>query len=321
MINRLNKFLEKAMPLLTPTGVILGLLCTSWLHSYSFLTPWIFAAMTFAGSLGSNYKDLGKVLMHPLPIIAIFVILHVLMPLVGWGAGTLFFPGDDLTQTGFILLFVIPTGVISLVWVTIYRGNIALTLALILLDTMLSPFIVPYSLSLMVGAKVQMNPWDIMQGLMWMVVIPSLIGMALNQITKGKIKTKWGPNLAPFSKIGLFVVVALNSAVVAPYLSEMNMKLVSIIVIAFAGATLGYMLGWLVSKLLGWDRELTVAMTFNSGMRNLSAGAVLATSFFPPPVALPVIAGMLFQQILAAIYGHWLGKSYGMNTQGVTKAA
>jgi predicted Na+-dependent transporter len=309
------------MPVLTPAGVALGLLCTTWLHSYSFLAPWIFAAMTFAGSLGSNYKDLGKVLMHPLPIIAIFTILHVIMPLIGWGAGSLFFQGDDLTQTGFVLLFVIPTGVISLVWVTIYRGNLALTLALILLDTMLSPFIVPFSLSLLVGAKVQMDTWDIMQGLLWMVVIPSLIGMALNQITKGKIKTKWGPNLAPFSKIGLFIVVALNSAVVAPYLSQMNMKLAVIIAVAFICATFGYMLGWIVAKAMNWDRDLTIALTFNSGMRNLSAGAVLATTFFPPPVALPVIAGMLFQQILAAIYGHRLSKSYGMNAPATTKAA
>ncbi|WP_342774612.1 bile acid:sodium symporter family protein [Paenibacillus piri] len=321
MINRLNKFLEKAMPFLTPTGVVLGLLCTSWLHSYSFLAPWVFAAMTFAGSLGSNFKDLGKVMMHPLPIIAIFVILHVVMPLVGWGAGNLFFPGDDLTLSGFVLMFVIPTGVISLVWVTIYRGNVALTLALILLDTILSPFIVPFSLSLLVGAKVQMDAWDIMRGLLWMVVIPSLIGMALNQITKGKIKASWGPNLAPFSKIALFIVVALNGAVIAPYLQQMNTKLVVIILVAFVCATIGYMLGWLFAKLMGWDRDLTIALTFNSGMRNLSAGAVLATTFFPPPVALPVIAGMLFQQILAALYGHRLSKSYGMNGPAATKAA
>ncbi|NOU97196.1 bile acid:sodium symporter family protein [Paenibacillus sp. LMG 31456] len=321
MLNRLNKVLEKVMPLLTPIGVIVGLLCASWLSSYSFLAPWIFAAMTFAGSLGSNFKDLGKVIMHPLPLIIIFIILHVVMPLIGWGAGQLFFPGDDLTQTGFILLFVIPTGVISLVWVTIYRGNIALTLALILLDTMLSPFIVPYSLTLFVGAKVQMNTWDIMQGLLYMVVIPSLIGMALNQLTKGKIKTQWGPNLAPFSKIGLFIVVSLNSSVIAPYLKQMNKQLIVIIVVAFLCATLGYVLGWFVAKVMGWNRELTIALTFNSGMRNLSAGAVLAIAFFPAPVALPVIAGMLFQQILAALFGYRLGKSLGMNGQTSTKAA
>ncbi|MZQ81457.1 bile acid:sodium symporter family protein [Paenibacillus sp. 5J-6] len=313
MLIRLNKTLEKAMPFITPTAVAVGLIGSVWLHNLSFLVPWIFAMMTFFGSIGSNFKDLQKVMMHPLPIIANFIILHLAMPLLGWGAGSLFFPGDDLTQTGFVLLFVIPTGVVSLVWVTIYGGNIALTLALILLDTLLSPFIVPLSLSLIVGAKVHMDQWEIMRGLFLMVVIPSLIGTFLNQWTKGKIKTTWGPRLAPFSKIGLFVVVAINSSVIAPYLKNMNGQLVKIIVIAFASATIGYLAGWLVSRMMKWEREVTIALTFNSGMRNLSAGAVLAISFFPPPVALPVVAGMLFQQILAAVFGQRLAKSYGIN--------
>jgi BASS family bile acid:Na+ symporter len=312
MLNRLNKMLEKCMPFLTPIGVLVGLIGAVWLHSLSFLVPWIFAGMTFAGSIGSNFKDLRRVMMLPQPIIANLIILHLAMPLLGWAAGSIFFPGDELTQTGFVLLFVIPTGVVSLVWVTIYGGNIALTLALILLDTLLSPLIVPLSLSLIVGAKVHMEPLDIMGGLLWMVVIPSLIGMTLNQLTKGKIKKAWGPNLAPFSKIGLFVVVSINSSVVAPYLKQFNLKLLEIIIIAFVLAAFGYILGWLVAHWMKWDREVTIALTINSGMRNLSAGAVLAISFFPPPVALPVIAGMLFQQILAALFGQRLGKKYGM---------
>jgi BASS family bile acid:Na+ symporter len=315
MLYRLNKALEKVMPLLTPAAVAVGLLCASWLHSLSFLVQWIFACMTFAGSIGSNFKDLRKVMMHPMPIVATFVILHLIMPLVGWGAGALLFPGDDLTQTGFVLLFVIPTGVVSLVWVTIYGGNIALTLALILLDTLLSPFIVPLSLSLIIGAKVHLDSWAMMQGLFWMVVLPSIIGMILNQYTNGKVKTVWGPRLAPFTKIGLFVVVAINSSVVAPYLREVNGKLITIIIVAFICATLGYLLGWAASRMMKWERDVTVALTFNSGMRNLSAGAVLAISFFPPPVALPVIAGMLFQQLLAAIYGFSLEKKYRLKNQ------
>ncbi|MFD1908083.1 hypothetical protein ACFTAO_13600 [Paenibacillus rhizoplanae] len=49
-----------------------------------------------------------------------------------------------------------------------------------------------------------------------------------------------------------------------------------------------------------------MAVQFNSGMRNLSAGAVLAVRYFPPSVALPVISGMLFQQILAACSGMFI---------------
>lgn len=56
-------------------------------------------------------------------------------------------------------------------------------------------------------------------------------------------------------------------------------------------------------------QEEIVALIFTGGMRNISAGAVLATSFFPPQVAVPVVVGMLFQQILAALFGHLLARS------------
>jgi bile acid:Na+ symporter, BASS family len=51
-------------------------------------------------------------------------------------------------------------------------------------------------------------------------------------------------------------------------------------------------------------------MTFSSGMRNISAGAVIAVSFFPAAVAVPVIVGMLFQQILASLNGHFLDRYF-----------
>ena len=49
-----------------------------------------------------------------------------------------------------------------------------------------------------------------------------------------------------------------------------------------------------------------VAIVYTGGMRNISAGAVLAISFFPPAVAVPVVIGMLFQQVLAALFGYLL---------------
>ncbi|MDD9268381.1 bile acid:sodium symporter family protein [Paenibacillus sp. GCM10023248] len=309
MLTRLNKSLEKLMPVLTPAAVVTGLVFSVWLHDLRFLVTWIFAGMTFAGSLGANFADLKKIAQHPQPIIINLIILHLIMPLVGWLTAKLVFPGDLLTETGFILLFAIPTGVVSLVWVTIYKGNVALTLALILLDTIISPFVVPYTVSLFVGAQVSLDTWGMMKGLLWMVVIPSILGMTLNQATKGRVKTVWGPKLSPFSKLGLFVVVAINASVVAPYIKSAGSSLIALVAASFVAVSFGYALGWAATWLLKWNHGDTVALTFNSGMRNLSAGAVLAITFFPPPVVLPVISGMLFQQILASLFGFALGRT------------
>lgn len=310
MLQKLNKRLEQFMPLITPMGVLLGVVFSVQLKDLSYLIPWIFAFMTFAGSLGSNFRSLKEVIVHPFPIFMAMLILHVLMPIWAWGVGHVAFSGDVYTTTGLIVGMVIPTGVTSFMWVAIYKGNIPLVLAIILIDTLLSPIIVPYSLSLFMGEKIEMDFISIMKGLLGMVVIPSLIGMYLNQVTKGKIKDQLGTRLAPFSKISLGFVVMLNGAVVAPYLREINLKLVSIIITVFLIALTGYLLSFLIGVYFKGGRDDVISLTFSGGMRNISAGAVIAVSYFPAAVAVPVVVGMLFQQILASLNGHFLHHYY-----------
>lgn len=304
-----NIVLEKIMPLLTPSAIVAGVLNESSLLPFTWLVPWIFACMTLIGSLKSNFRDLVAVLVKPQKLIILMIILHVVMPLVGWLAAMLFFPGDPYTVTGYVLLFAIPTGVVSVVWVSMHGGNVALTLALILIDTLLSPLIVPGTLHVLMGASVEIRLGEMMKGLLWMVVLPSVAGMLLNQFTKGKIAATCGPPLAPFVKVGLFIVVSINGASIARYLKHPDGKLALIIAVTLITVVLGYVIGAWVSRRLHWDYENAVAVQFNSGMRNLSAGAVLAVKYFPPAVALPVISGMLFQQILAACSGLFIRRT------------
>lgn len=313
LLYRFNRFIEKWMPFVTPCSLLLGVLLSVWLTPYSFLVPWIFAFMTFSGGLGSGFRDLKKVLQHPAPLLACLVILHVLMPLIAWGAGHLLFHQDPYTLTGIVLAFIIPTGIVSFMWVSLYEGNIALTLSIILLDTFLAPFLVPFTLRILVGANISVDIWGMMQGLIWMVVLPSLAGMALNQWTKGAVKKTLAPKLAPFSKMGLIMVVAMNASVVAPNFKQVDSKFIAIAATILVIAASGYFWGWLTGRGLKGDKGIIVAMTFNSGMRNISAGAVIAATYFPAPVVFPVMIGTLFQQILASTYAHFLSRKYGRN--------
>ncbi|MDQ0194475.1 bile acid:sodium symporter family protein [Paenibacillus wynnii] len=313
MLNALNRRLEKAMPLITPVSVLIGVLLGSYLSGYAYLSTWIFAFITFSGSISSNVRDFFTVIRRPVPLILTMLILHVLIPLLALVFGHVFFTGDDFTITGLVLAVAIPTGISSFIWVSIYKGNTVLTLAIILVDTLLSPLIVPLTLSLLVGANVEMDSGAIMKSLFVMVVLPSILGMLLNEWTRGQIKVKWGPRLSPFSKLGMGVVVAINGSVVAPYLRSFDSRLLLISAVILTLACSGYATGFLTAKLLRWDQDIVVAMTFNGGMRNISAGAVLAVSYFPAPVAVPVVLGMLFQQLTASLWGYILAQRKNHN--------
>lgn len=309
MLQTLNRHLEKWMPIVTPLSVIIGVLLTQQLISYTYLVPWVFAILTFIGSLNLNFRDLQRVIVNPFPIFTALAIIHLIIPLLGWGAGKLFFGDDILMITGLVVLLITPTGVFSLMWVTIYRGSIALALSVILMSTLLSPFLIPFCLSLLVGSEITIDTLSMMKGLLLMIVVPSIIGLLMNHYSQGKIKEKWSPSLAPFSKIGLSIVIIINSAAIAPLLLRFNLKLLFTAFIIVILVCIGYLLGWFAAKLFRFGDGIRIALTFNCGMRNISAGAVIAIAYFPSEVVFPVIVGMLFQQTLASLFGHMLFSS------------
>ncbi|MFC7063864.1 bile acid:sodium symporter family protein [Halobacillus seohaensis] len=308
MLQTINKKLQKFMPYMTPLAVVTGVLFAEWLSMYVFLVPWIFAFMTFSGSMGSNFRDLTNVLRHPMSLVVCLIVLHLVMPLIALGVGKLIFHGNSFTTMGLVLSFIIPTGITSLIWVSIYKGNVVLTLSIILIDTLLAPFIVPFMLQLLVGNTVEMNASNIMTGLLWMIVIPSLLGMLINQFAKEEFTRSLEANSAPFAKLGIGTVVAINSSAVAPYLKNINGELILIAITVFMLAVLAYTIGYFSGKLVNRGDGTIVSLTFNSGMRNISGGAVIAITYFPAPVAVPVIVGMLFQQVLASFAGSLMSK-------------
>ncbi|RKD25157.1 hypothetical protein BEP19_04335 [Ammoniphilus oxalaticus] len=294
------------MPIFTPLSVVIGILFSDYFTSLPFLIPWVFAIMTFSGGMNSDLKSFGRVIAHPWPILVTFFILHLWMPLVAWGTGKLLFADDPLTMTGLILGMIIPTGVTSFIWVSIYKGNQVLALTIILIDTLLAPLLVPYLLSLFVGKLVMINSLEMMKGLLFMIGLPSLFGMLLNEVSIGAIPQKVGPVLAPFTKVGLNFVVMVNSSAIAPYIFPINKKLLIIAAAVGAIAFIGYLCSRLIGKLLNWKREEIVTLTFCGGMRNITTGAVIAIAYFPYEVSIPVVLAMVFQQVLASLAGRFL---------------
>ena len=306
-LSRFNVFIEKWMPLVTPSCLFIGVIFAAWLGRFAPLVPWLFAFMTFAGSLSSGFRDMKKIAMHPISLIVVLLILHIVVPVTAFLVGSLIFD-DPLLVTGIVLEFIVPTGIVSLVWVNIYHGNSALTLSIILIDTLVAPFLVPFSLHVLMGSAVEISVAGMMKDLVLMIAVPALLAMALNHATRGRVKHTLSPKLAPFSKIGLILVVIINSTKVAPFFSQMTPALLLVTLVIFLLAVSGFFWGFLASKIFKEDNDGRVSMIFNSGMRNISAGAVIAGQYFPPEVMFPVMIGTLFQQASSAMAGFCLDR-------------
>ena len=309
-LQKLNQTLTKLFPFLIMAGLIGGIFLGESIIFLQFLVPFIFGFVTFIGSLNMNFNAFKSTLLNPLPILCVLVVLRILMPLWALLVGSLLFQNDVYTTTGLILFALLPTGINSAVWVIMYKGNIPLSLSVILIDTLLSPFVLPLSLALLTGQNIEMNVTSLMTSLVQMVVIPSLLGMLLNQLTKGGVTRKWSPKLAPLAKIGLIIVVIINGAMVAPYFTTIDFNLILIMASILFLSLSGYLFSWVIANLLKLKREETVTSVFTGGMRNVSTGIVIAVAHFPSQVAVPVITAILFQQTINAVLGQLMERYY-----------
>ena len=310
MLQRCNRFLEKWMFLVTPCCLAVGVLFPSVAGLGVPYVPLVFAFMTFIGGLKSSFRDIAAVFRSPLPLLACLVTLHLVLPAAACGLGRLLFPDNPNVVTGMVLEFSVPAAVVGLMWVSIYRGNSPLSLALVILDTLLAPFLIPLTLRLLVGSQVAIDTSRMMEELIFMIALPALLAMVLNQLSRDRVKETWPARLAPYSKFCLIFVVTANSSEVAPYIRHLNAQRLLAAGCILLLATCGYVIGWLLALLFRQPHDITVSMIYGAGMRNISAGAVIASTYFPAEVVFPVMIGTLFQQILAALFGMLSARSW-----------
>lgn len=300
MLNSLNIRLQSLMPILTPLCVVLGVIFEDIGGQLLFIVPWLFAFMTFASSLNMKFKDVKIFAKYPAAILFIIAFLHIFMPLWAYILSTIIYD-DHLLTIGFVISVAIPTGVTSLLWISITKGNFPLGLAIVLIDTLLAPILLPFLLKLFVGEAVAIDTSAIIFDLLWMIVLPSILGILLHELRRGNVQGI-SKRLSLFSKLSLFSIVTINSSAVAPYLTDITWELIGIILGVFLLAGSGYAIALVLGHLLFRNTEIVTTLVFMGGMRNIPVGIIIAVTYFPPKVAMPVVFGMLFQQVLAALF-------------------
>lgn len=302
-LDKLNKILEKSMPLVTFSGLILGYFAGKRVASLEFIVVPLFAFVTFTSTLNIKAREFISTIRKPKYLIAFFILFLFIQPVIAWAISSLFFKSDPEIITGIVLLYSTPIAITSSIWTDIYKGNMSLTITFILIGCIIAPFTTPFIIMLLLGNIVEINTAEMLTSLIWMIVIPSILGILTNELSKGRIPAKISPACKPFSKIGLFLVVFINAAAIRSSVNSFDIAYLHAGILAVFLSTVGFLAGFAVSKLLKADKGSIVSFTFSSGMRNISAALVLSITYFSPRASIPVVIGILFQQTLSAVIG------------------
>ena len=268
--------------------------------------PWLFGTMTFAGALNLRARELGKAASTPVPLLLFFTTAHIILPLAALVLSRLIFSSEPDTVSGYVLLYAAPTAVTGFIWTSIFRGDPALSLTLILLDSLAAPFVVPGTVRLLLGTNVSLNMTGMVISLIYMLLVPTIVGVGLNEFSSGKIPARISPYMRPLSKICMILVIAANSSAVAPQVRFDSLRVWIIILVCVTFSTLGLLCGKLAGLVGKFDRKRQISLFFASGLRNTSAAMTLAIDFFPAGAALPAMFGIMFQQATATVMSRLL---------------
>ncbi|MBE1441327.1 bile acid:sodium symporter family protein [Paenibacillus sp. OAS669] len=268
----------------------------------------MFAYLTFVMATGCSWSQIKQAFRMPIPMLLIFTAAHIIAPIVSYALGSAFFGTQSPYVVGFVLFTVIPLGVSSVIWIGLSKGSVPLALSMIVIDSALSPFVIPFEVSVFFGAEVGFDHLKVMMDLIKIIVVPTVLGVIVNELSRQRFKEWSAPFCAPSSKVAMVTVVAINAAAIQPYVIQMKHDMVVVIPLVVLMVIFCYLIGF-ASMFVMKRHDIVVTVAYSSGMRNISLGLVLALAYFEPLTAVPVVLSILIQQPFATL-NFWCLKKY-----------
>ena len=306
-MNKISEFIGKYMAAIVLVVAFFSLFFPNnflWIKTSSI--NYLLMVIMFGMGLTLKSDDFILVFSHPKEITFGAISQYAIMPLIALILSYLFHL-DSALMAGVVLVGTCPGGTASNVITYLSKGDVALSVCMTSVNTLLSPVLTPLITYLILKTTVETNVWAMFIGIVNVILVPVLLGVIANKFFSDFTKkiTKILPGIS---------VIAI-SFVVASVVSHNAEKILSaggiILLIVILHNILGYILGFCIGKLLKLNKAKTKAFSIEIGMQNSGLATSLATTAFAAtPVA--AVPGAIFSvwhnisgAILAVIYRRW----------------
>lgn len=206
---------------------------------------------------------------------------YLVMPLGAW----LIAVGLDLPKilaVGVILVGACPGGTASNVVAYLSRGDVALSVGMTTVSTLLSPILTPLWIWILASTWVSIDPLPLLWTVTKIVLLPVVIGMI--------VRGFWHPNrwvLEGSLPIFSMVIIAwIVGVIVGLNHDQLNVTVVVLIAVV-AHNTLGLGLGYWGSGISNADNQQRRTVAIEVGMQNSGLAVALAVVHFGPMAAVP----------------------------------
>jgi len=270
----------------------------------SFMTGALAVVMLGMG-LTLRIEDFRSVLEMPGAVAVGAIIQYTVMPFSALAVGKLLNLESTLA-VGLILIGSCPGGTASNVLAYLARANLALSVIMTTVSTILAIVATPLLTKVLAGTLIPVDAWGLFLTIVQVILVPVTIGVYCNyrfpKVT-GKIST-----IGPLAAV--LAIVFIAGSIVAQSAETVAEFAKSLLIGASLLHIIGFILGYIITKLLGFREKEARTVSIEAGMQNGGLAAVLAKTNFPllPLVAVPAVFSSVIQTLfggLLAAYWRW----------------
>lgn len=249
-----------------------------------------------------SLADFAQVLRMPKGIIVGIVCHYTIMPLIGFAVANLFdFPGE--IAAGIILVGCCPSGLASNVMSYLARANLALSVSVTTISTLLAPFLTPLLMNLLGGSFVEIHFWAMVWDITKIVIIPIVGGLLFHYLVHGKFS--WLDKAMPIlSMVGIALILTVMVAAGRDNLLKVGGLL---IIATFIHNAAGFFLGYWSGRLLKFPERDCRTIALEVGMQNagLASGLALTMGKMATVGLAPAIFGPMMNITGSSISSWW----------------
>jgi BASS family bile acid:Na+ symporter len=272
------------------------------------LLPYVTNLLTivmFGLGITLTFGDFRRVILQPGPVIAGVLIHYVVMPLAAFLIARGLHMQPELT-TGMILVGSVASGTGSTLMVFLAKGDVALSITIAAMSTVVGIVATPLLTRFYVDATVPVDVRGMLLSILQIVALPVGAGLLLNQFAARLVK-RIEPVL-PF--VSIVAILAIIGAVVAG--SQASIATVGPIVLlaVVLHNAVGLLGGYWTGKLLGFEENVCRTLAFEVGMQNSGLAATLGKIYFSPLAALPGALFSVWHNLSGSMLaGYWADRN------------
>ena len=249
---------------------------------------YLLGVVMFGMGLTLNLQDFKIVFSRPKDVVIGCLAQFTVMPLLAWTLARAF-QLDEALALGVVLVGCCPGGTASNVITYLAKGDLALSVGMTGVSTLLAPFLTPLLTWALAGKSVDVNVASMFLSILWVVILPIVVGLLVKWMWP-KFTEKTIDYLPAFSSIAIALIVAIIISANATKLLAGGLLIVIVVMLRnICGLSLGYAIGRLL-RLSGPKKR---AISIEVGMQNSGLASSLATIHFAA-YPLATIPGAIF---------------------------